>query len=337
MTVELGTTIVLGRRNDEFSLNSQAPRTGDSFLDDDLLHNIIFATTNVERWLYANKYRLDQQYEKNLTTIDSEIDQAIKDNGGVNTAINTLTKREVVTQEKNIVVKLYLTEKSKSESKNKQSSALYGNHNFDKYKIPPSSDFVTWSFSVYIQHNQLLDWAHSYEAARLAQVYAEKARRLEERAQVLAAIEAEQERLQVQQQKALEQARTAEAKAKREADELARLSAEKIKSANTFRNHGSLAASASTVAVSAGLITTIEGASLSLQVAIRSAISAVGALVAGAVSGLLVGVSALVYSPRLANGELPERFMLNSPLSDLVPKLPLCSRIPVDQLNCPFV
>jgi hypothetical protein len=44
-------------------------------------------------------------------------------------------------------------------------------------------------------------------------------------------------------------------------------------------------------------------------------------LVAGTASGLLVGVSALVYSPKLANGELPERYAFSTPLSDLAPGL----------------
>lgn len=38
-------------------------------------------------------------------------------------------------------------------------------------------------------------------------------------------------------------------------------------------------------------------------------------------SGFLVGVSALIYSARLGNGELPQRYALNTPLSDLAPAL----------------
>ena len=44
-------------------------------------------------------------------------------------------------------------------------------------------------------------------------------------------------------------------------------------------------------------------------------------LFAGTASGFLVGVSALVYSPKLANGELPERYAFSTPLSDLEPGL----------------
>lgn len=44
-------------------------------------------------------------------------------------------------------------------------------------------------------------------------------------------------------------------------------------------------------------------------------------LFAGTASGFLVGVSALVYSPKLANGELPERYAFSRPLSDLAPGL----------------
>lgn len=52
--------------------------------------------------------------------------------------------------------------------------------------------------------------------------------------------------------------------------------------------------------------------------------TAVGALIgfAGSVAvGLVAGVSALVYSPRLGNGELPARYALQTPLTDLDPLL----------------
>ncbi|RMR50488.1 S-type Pyocin, partial [Pseudomonas amygdali pv. mori] len=70
-----------------------------------------------------------------------------------------------------------------------------------------------------------------------------------------------------------------------------------------------------------GTIAVIEAATVTLQAAIRSAVAALTNLAAGTASGLLVGVSALVYSPKLANGELPERYAFNTPLSDLTPEL----------------
>ena len=57
---------------------------------------------------------------------------------------------------------------------------------------------------------------------------------------------------------------------------------------------------------------------MTLQAAIRSSIAAITGLAAGTVSGFFVGVSALVYSSKLANGELPERYAFSTPLSDLI-------------------
>nr|WP_095191527.1 S-type pyocin domain-containing protein [Pseudomonas sp. Irchel 3E19] len=56
-----------------------------------------------------------------------------------------------------------------------------------------------------------------------------------------------------------------------------------------------------------------------LAAVIRSAVAGLSGLAAGTASGLMVGVSAFIYSPTLGNGELPERFLLSHPLSDLLP------------------
>lgn len=139
--------------------------------------------------------------------------------------------------------------------------------------------------------------------------------------------------LKQQLQRDASQAR-ADAEAKRIADEAAateaaRIAAEQaeqtrvaeaIRVANTFRVPGSASATGPVVITAAGTIGVIEAAAVTLQAAIRSAIAALTNLLAGTASGLLVGVSALVYSPKLANGELPERYTFNTPLSDLDPE-----------------
>ena len=93
-----------------------------------------------------------------------------------------------------------------------------------------------------------------------------------------------------------------------------------IRIANTFRAPGSASAGPLFI-TSAGTAAVIDAATVTLQAAIRSAIAALSSLAAGTASGLLVGVSALVYSPKLANGELPERYAFSTPLSDLAPEL----------------
>lgn len=102
------------------------------------------------------------------------------------------------------------------------------------------------------------------------------------------------------------------------ADEQARTT-EAIRVANTFRAPGSASATSPLFMTSAGAVAVIDAAPATLQAAIRSAIAVLSDLAVGTASGLVVGVSALVYSPKLANGELPERYAFSTPLSDLAP------------------
>ena len=91
--------------------------------------------------------------------------------------------------------------------------------------------------------------------------------------------------------------------------------------AHTFRAQGAISASQTVFMTSAGTIATAEGAAVTLRAAISTAMVALGEFAASTASGLFVGVSALVYSPKLGNGELPERFALGTPVSTLVPGL----------------
>ena len=120
-----------------------------------------------------------------------------------------------------------------------------------------------------------------------------------------------------------EQARlAAEAETYRKMNEIeqqARI-AEAVQIANTFRALGSVSAGSSLFISSAGTLAVIDAALVTLRAAVRSAIAILTGLAAGTASGLLVGVSALVYSPKLANGELPERYAFSTPLSDLAPE-----------------
>ncbi|PHN38723.1 HNH nuclease [Pseudomonas avellanae] len=154
---------------------------------------------------------------------------------------------------------------------------------------------------------RLADEAAAAEAKRLAdEAAAAEAKRLADEAAA-----AEAKRLADE---------AAAAEAKRIAEEQARIAAEAVRTANTFRAPGPLSATAPVIMTAAGTIAVIEAATVTLQAAIRSAVAALTNLAAGTASGLLVGVSALVYSPKLANGELPERYAFNTPLSDLTPE-----------------
>ena len=176
------------------------------------------------------------------------------------------------------------------------------------------------------------------EQARAAQ---DQARRM---AQELARIAAANEikRLAEEQARLAEQARErklaeeratleAEAEARRLAEEKRRL--EDAEQANRsiedqrpglghgvpLRLQGNVANAQLVFATSSGAVAIADNLMAGLAVVIRSAVAGLSGLAAGTASGLMVGVSAFIYSPTLGNGELPERFVLSHPLSELLP------------------
>lgn len=176
------------------------------------------------------------------------------------------------------------------------------------------------------------------EQARAAQ---DQARRM---AQELARIAAANEikRLVEEQARLAEQARErklaeeratleAEAEARRLAEEKRRL--EDAEQANRsiedqrpglghgvpLRLQGNVANAQLVFATSSGAVAIADNLMAGLAAVIRSAVAGLSGLAAGTASGLMVGVSAFIYSPTLGNGELPERFVLSHPLSDLLP------------------
>ncbi|WP_236207198.1 S-type pyocin domain-containing protein [Pseudomonas tohonis] len=137
-------------------------------------------------------------------------------------------------------------------------------------------------------------WDESARAAFQTRVLQEKIRILNEKSRALAAAVAKGEEEQ-------------------------RQAAETLKAGNTYRVLGKAAGTASMVTTAAGTVTVINNAVITLQGAIRAAMGALAGLAASTAAGLMVGVTALVYSPKLANGERPERYSLSTPLSDLAP------------------
>ncbi|CEL28428.1 S-type pyocin domain-containing protein [Pseudomonas sp. A1230] len=176
------------------------------------------------------------------------------------------------------------------------------------------------------------------EQARAAQ---DQARRMaQELARIAAANEIkrlaeEQARLaaQARERKLAEERATleAEAEARRLAEEKRRL--EDAEQANRsiedqrpglghgvpLRLQGNVANAQLVFATSSGAVAIADNLMAGLAAVIRSAVAGLSGLAAGTASGLMVGVSAFIYSPTLGNGELPERFVLSHPLSDLLP------------------
>ncbi|WP_339100316.1 S-type pyocin domain-containing protein [Pseudomonas atacamensis] len=182
------------------------------------------------------------------------------------------------------------------------------------------------------------------EQARVAQ---EQARRLAEElarqaaANELRRLEEEQARLAAE---ALERKR-AEEQAALEAEAEARRVAEEKRRQDTSGGHSSLlrfqgnTSHAQLVfATSAGAVAIADNLMAGFAASIRSAVAGLSGLAAGTASGLMVGVTAFVYSPVLGNGELPERFLLSLPLADLLPgQLPDLDRLASERarLNLP--
>jgi len=94
-----------------------------------------------------------------------------------------------------------------------------------------------------------------------------------------------------------------------------------VRAENTFRNPAPASAAQAVVMTSVGTIAIAEEITITLQAAIRAAVVTLGEFAASTASGLLVGVSALIYSPKLANGELAERYALGTPVSTIAPEL----------------
>ncbi|MCJ2371459.1 S-type pyocin domain-containing protein [Pseudomonas sp. RGM 3321] len=130
--------------------------------------------------------------------------------------------------------------------------------------------------------------------------------------QIRIAMEIEAERMAAEQDRI-----NAEAEAQRIVDEQTRNVADAVKTAHTFRMSGSISTSQSIFTTSAGAVAVIDGAALTLEAAIRTTVAAVTSVAAGTASGLMVGIAALVYPSKLADGELPERYAFSTPLSNI--------------------
>ena len=175
------------------------------------------------------------------------------------------------------------------------------------------------------RERKLAEEQAALEAEAEARRLSEEKRRLAEE-QVRLAAQARERKL-AEERAALE----AEAEARRLAEEKRRL--EDVEQANRsledqrpslghgmpLRLQGNVANAQLVFATSSGAVAIADNLMAGLAAAIRSAVAGLSGLAAGTASGLMVGVSAFIYSPTLGNGELPERFVLSHPLSDLLP------------------
>lgn len=138
--------------------------------------------------------KFNSQHQKNMENIDSDIDNQIKNEGGSNGSIDASALGKTITKEKNILSKLYRINQEKSDSRAQQSKALFPS-GIDLGKAYRSGDYenIYRPDGTYTKRgwNDIAStWAPAYEAALLAQVYAETARRMQVREQYLTIIEA---------------------------------------------------------------------------------------------------------------------------------------------------
>lgn len=238
---------------------------------------------------------IDAAHTENMQKIDSDIKKDVESEGGSNEPMDATTPESTVTKEHVIHVTLYYNSKAEEKNQADKAASLKVGPDLKPYysvsDVFPDNKYQDAA----VRKQRLIDWALGYEALRLAQVYAETARRLKVAADALAVIQAEQARLTA--------------------------ANEAVRNANTFRAPGPASAAGSLFMTSAGTVTVVEAAALTLQAAIRAAISALGGVIASVGAGLVVGVSALFYSSKLANGELSERYAFSTPVSDLIPDL----------------
>lgn len=167
-------------------------------------------------------------------------------------------------------------------------------------------------------------------AAAQARTQAEAKRVAEERARLATEVQrlAAAEKAAAQ-AKARARAR-AKAKAKRVAAQKARIAAEaqriaqeqalrKVLASGAFPIPGAAAAAGPVFTLTGGSLAISPKATLAIQAALRAAVAMAVESLTAVAAPTLAGFAALLYSPKLANGELPERYAFSTPLSELAP------------------
>ncbi|PVZ37068.1 S-type pyocin domain-containing protein [Pseudomonas sp. CC120222-01a] len=194
----------------------------------------------------------------------------------------------------------------------------------ESYAYSRTRDFV--ALQMYYLSEQLKGSTAEQVRARVQAREAERraaeaaARAEAERIAVEAAAKAEAERIAAEAAAKAEAERiAAEAAAKAEAERIA-AEAATIRAANTYTTSGSTALISSVVLTAAGTVSS-NIPLFSLRTVLGTAIGALEGYAIAVGSGFIAGVSALLYSPRLGNGELPDRYSLQTPLSDLSPSV----------------
>ncbi|UZE87386.1 S-type pyocin domain-containing protein [Pseudomonas viciae] len=187
-----------------------------------------------------------------------------------------------------------------------------------------------------IQNKTIAEAKAKSAAAAQAKAQAEAKRAAEERARLAAEakrLAEEQARLAAEAQRLAAAAKAAaQAEAKRLAAEEARKATEaeirrtaevqalrQALSGRTFPMLGAAAGAGPVFATAGSTLATSPATTLAIQAALRTAVTMAVESLTAVAAPTLAGFAALLYSPKLANGELPERYTFSTPLSELAP------------------
>ncbi|WP_313738528.1 polymorphic toxin type 44 domain-containing protein [Pseudomonas sp.] len=191
MPRELPAIVITGRRPDFSPLTVRPVVEPIDPQAQDTLEWLIRANEYVQGWMVEKRNEIIQQYNENMSVIDSELEAEIKEAGGASAQMDISTPRGLIQKEKNILVKLYMTKESIAADKNTAAQGLYGNGS-DPENAKASGFVRAQGYRVVVDQLRLANWANSLQSVKLAQVYTEMARRLQVRADSLAFIESAQ-------------------------------------------------------------------------------------------------------------------------------------------------
>jgi hypothetical protein len=260
---------------------------------------------------------IDQDFSSHLQQVPALIENEINATVG-----NAQPGIEYLLQRKSAIEMLLTLKSEELNQSNQIASAFYGNSPLNHNPV----DFVNTFFprtSSATPEEVFRSWIASYTAAHGVILLTEAIRVLHDKAaSVGAEIEVAQAQLAAAyaQQQAEEQQRR-RAEEQRVVEEKNRLEAEAaaIRVANTYQLSASIAVTQPLFLTASGAIALAENAAITLQAAIRAAIAGLTTAAGTIAAGLFVGVSALIYSPKLGNGELPQSYSFSTPLSDILP------------------
>ncbi|WP_230375143.1 polymorphic toxin type 44 domain-containing protein [Pseudomonas fulva] len=192
MPRELPATVITDRRPDFSPLTVRPVVEPLDPQAQDTLDWLIRANEYVQDWMTQKENEINQQHNENLNALDAELDADILEAGGLNTTIDILTPINIVRNEKNVLIKLYMAKESTATEKNAIALRFASNHGFDPASAKPSSFVRAKGYKVVVDQKRLADWADSLQAVKLLQIYTEMAQRLRARVETLLAIESTQ-------------------------------------------------------------------------------------------------------------------------------------------------